>query len=73
MQLLFKRELWEPLKFEHEIVRSGMQIIIQMINVLICMLRGMRESKRDRERQREREREQKHLNKFRKAKHYIIC
>lgn len=42
MQLLFKCELWELLKFEHEIVRSGMQIIIQMINVFICMLKGVR-------------------------------
>lgn len=36
MQLLFKWELWELLKLEREIERSGMQIIIQMINVLIC-------------------------------------
>ena len=34
-----------------------MQIIIQMINVLICMLRDVRERKRELERERERERE----------------
>ena len=60
-----------------------MQIIIQMINVLICMLRDVREreqerqrdreSDRETEREREREREREHLNKFCKAKYFIIC
>lgn len=58
VQLLFQRELWEPLKFVHEMVGYEMQISIQMVSVFICMLKGVWSWV---------EEKTEHLNKFYKA------